>query len=69
MTESMKPRRPARSLTAVSMADPRGSIPAWLINWVGSSWAYDTMVRLRAQVHRPDVIELPTVVQIYTEER
>ena len=56
-------------LTAVSMADPRGSVPAWLINWVGSSWAYDTMARLRAQVNRSDVVELPMVTQIYADER
>ncbi len=56
-------------LTAVSVADPRGRVPAWLVNWAGSSWAYDTMARLRAQVHRPDIVELPLVTQIYADER
>lgn len=52
-------------IIGVGQADPKGSIPDWLINWIGSSWPYDTLVHLRSQVARDDIDELPVIHAIY----
>jgi hypothetical protein len=53
------------ALLAVGVADPRGSIPVWLVNWIGASWAHDTVMALRAQLARPDVENLPEFDLLY----
>jgi hypothetical protein len=55
----------ATRLLAVSVADPKGSLPNWLINWAGTSWAHETMSSLRAQVGRRDISLLPIVRALY----
>jgi hypothetical protein len=55
----------ATRLLAISAADPKGSLPVWLINWAGTSWAHETMSSLRAQVMRSDVHLLPIVRGLY----
>ena len=45
----------------VSVADPRGSIPAWLINWMGESWAHKTLRLLARQVAKSDVTDLAII--------
>jgi hypothetical protein len=52
-------------IIGVGTADPKGIIPDWLINWIGTSWPYDTLVHLRRQVARDDILELPIVRAIY----
>ena len=52
-------------IIGVGQADPMGSIPDWLVNWIGTSWPYDTLVHLRRQVARDDIRELPIVRAIY----
>lgn len=48
-------------LMAVSVADPRGSIPTWLVNWAGSTWAHRTVTLLREQLAKDDLLLLPAV--------
>jgi hypothetical protein len=36
-------------------ADPKGSMPKWLVNMFQKSWAHNTIMRLRAQVAKPDI--------------
>ena len=45
----------------VSVADPRGAIPAWLINWMGASWAHKTLRLLAHQVAKSDVADLAVI--------
>jgi hypothetical protein len=35
--------------------DPKGSIAAWIVNKFQNDWGYNTIARLRAQVHKPDI--------------
>jgi len=45
----------------VSVADPRGAIPAWLINWMGESWPHKTLSLLARQVAKSDVADLAII--------
>jgi hypothetical protein len=36
-------------------ADPKGNVPAWVVNWFQRDWGYNTLKRLRAQVAKPDI--------------
>ena len=49
----------------VSVADPRGSVPAWLVNWMGASWAHRTLRLLARQVAKPDVSDLPMIEPLF----
>lgn len=40
-------------------ADPKGAIPKWIVNYFQKSWAHTTIMGLRAQVRRPDVVDDP----------
>lgn len=44
-------------------ADPKGSIPKWLVNQFQKAWAFKTISRMRQQVQRPDVVERAPVVR------
>ncbi len=35
--------------------DPKGGIPKWLVNFIQSDWAYETITALRSQTARPDL--------------
>ena len=35
--------------------DPKGSVPAWIVNWVQSDWPATTFRNLRRQVKKSDV--------------
>jgi hypothetical protein len=37
------------------MTDPRGSIPAWLVNLIQRSWPVETLNGIRAQLDKPHV--------------
>jgi hypothetical protein len=54
-------------IIGVGQADPKGSIPKWLINWIGSSWPHNTLVHLRTQVARDDIEELAVIHAIYRQ--
>ena len=55
-------------LIAIAIADPRGAIPDWLINWVGKSLTHDTMAQLRDQVKRSDIPDLIIATRLYIDE-
>lgn len=42
-------------------ADPKGSLPKWLVNAFQKSWAHKTITALRKQSSRADLVEVPTV--------
>jgi hypothetical protein len=49
-------------------ADPRGSIPAWIVNLFQKNWGYNTLMSLRKQVTRRDVTVHP-LLKTMLEER
>ena len=49
----------------VGIADPKGSIPKWIVNWVGSSWPHQIMEALREQVLKDDVVVTPMIESLY----
>jgi hypothetical protein len=50
----------------IGIADPKGSIPKWLVNWVGGSWPHETIQALRRQVRKDDVFVMPLIEPLYT---
>jgi len=51
--------------TGVGIADPRGAIPVWFVNWAGRSVPHRTLEALRRQVGKPDVAVSPGVASLY----
>jgi len=51
--------------TGIGVADPKGSIPKWLVNWVGGSWPHETIQALRRQVRKDDVFVIPQIELLY----
>jgi hypothetical protein len=51
--------------TAVSMADPKGRIPTWMINWIGRSWAPGAMSNLRDRVASPKAERLRNLAPLF----
>lgn len=51
--------------TGIGIADPRGAIPVWLVNWAGRSIPHQTIEALRRQVRKDDVAVLPLVEALY----
>ncbi len=49
-------------------ADPKGSVPKWIVNHYQKGWAHDTIQRLREQVARPDVADDPELSRILAEQ-
>lgn len=48
-------------------ADPRGSVPKWLVNLFQKSWPAKTLNGIRAQCAKPDVKEDPGVKAFFAE--
>jgi hypothetical protein len=48
--------------------DPRGSVAKWIVNWFQKSWPHSTIMRLRAQAAKPDIVEQPRLKQVLTEK-
>lgn len=44
-------------VTVELLADPKGAIPKWMVNWAQRSWPVKSMERLRTQAAKPDVAE------------
>jgi hypothetical protein len=38
-------------------ADPKGSLPKWVVNFFQKGWAYKTIMALRKQVTKPGIVE------------
>lgn len=52
------PKGPNRTFVTVEyLADPKGSLPAWVVNLVQKQWPYKTLGGLRQQVKKPFVKE------------
>lgn len=49
----------------IGVADPKGAIPAWIVNWVGGSWPHQTIEALRRQVRKDDVVVTPMIASLY----
>ncbi|CAA0119246.1 Uncharacterised protein [BD1-7 clade bacterium] len=54
-------------ITAVSVVDPKGGVPAWLVNWVAESMPFDTMQRLRARLESDDLVLDENLIALYQE--
>ncbi|MCC6645152.1 MAG: hypothetical protein IT374_06225 [Polyangiaceae bacterium] len=52
----------ARTRVEVELhADPKGSLPRWIVNLVQRRWAYKTIIALRKQAARADLVDVPRV--------
>jgi hypothetical protein len=49
-------------------ADPKGSVPKWIVNHYQKGWAHDTITRLRDQVKRPDIEDDAELERILAKE-
>jgi hypothetical protein len=49
----------------IGIADPMGSVPKWLVNWVGGSLPHDTIQALRRHVRKKDVSVMPLIEPLY----
>jgi hypothetical protein len=48
--------------------DPKGSVAKWIVNWFQKSWPHSTIMRLRAQAAKPDIVDHPRLKQVLTEK-
>lgn len=55
---SVEPGRRSR-LRAEIQADPKGAIPAWVVNFFQKSWPLNTFQGIRSQAAKPDIV-MPT---------
>jgi hypothetical protein len=49
-------------------ADPKGSVPKWIVNLFQKGWPHNTIVSLRKQATRPDVKIIPEVLKVFPVE-
>jgi hypothetical protein len=49
----------------IGVADPKGAIPSWIVNWAGGSWPHQTIEALRKQVRKSDVVVTPPIASLY----
>jgi START domain-containing protein len=45
------------------LCDPKGSVAKWMVNLVQKDWPHSTIVRLRRQVAKPNVVDSPKLAQ------
>lgn len=64
---TLEPRNNGKAtyLVATSMADPNGFIPKWLINWVSTNVAHDTIILLRAYIKENPTPTPPEILHLY----
>jgi len=48
-------------------ADPKGSVPKWIVNLFQKGWAKDTIESLRKQVAKSDIKIMPEVIRFYPQ--
>ena len=56
-------------VTGVAVADPRGSIPTWVVNLYQRNWPYDTIMAMRGQAKKSGLTVLPRLRALYTALR
>ncbi len=49
-------------------ADPKGSVPKWIVNHYQKGWAYDTITRLREQVKKLEIEDDAELERILAKE-
>lgn len=57
----------ATAVRAEILADPRGALPKWVVNYFQKSWPVKTLLALRRQSAKPDVIEHPELGRLWRE--
>lgn len=53
--------------TGIGIADPRGAIPVWLVNFAGRSIPHQSLSALRRQVRKEDIVVSPRVEEMYAD--
>jgi hypothetical protein len=48
-------------------ADPKGSVPKWIVNAFQKGWPHNTLESLRKQVAKPDIKVIPQVAEFFNE--
>ena len=56
-------------VTGVAVADPRGSIPTWVVNLYQRNWPSDTIMAMRGQAKKSGLTVLPRLRPLYTALR
>lgn len=51
---------------AISVADPNGAIPKWLVNWVGMNMPHNTMLQLREKSAQNDIPMRVEIASLYS---
>src|SRR4051794_31578369 len=56
------------NMVAEIHCDPKGSVAKWIVNWFQKSWPHGTIMRLRAQASKPDIVDHPRLKQVLTDQ-
>jgi hypothetical protein len=48
--------------------DPKGSVAKWIVNWFQKGWPHNTIMSLRAQAAKPDIVEHARLKQVMTDQ-
>jgi hypothetical protein len=54
-------------IIAISVADPNGAIPKWLVNWIGKNMPHNTMKQLQDRVAERKQLVIPEIAQLYPD--
>ena len=65
---SLEPDR-RTELTVEVQVDPKGVIPAWIVNFFQKSWPLHTFEAIRAQAAKPDIAMPEAFVDVLTPTR
>ncbi len=67
---TLRPKHGGRStfVTVEIQADPKGLVPAWVVNLVQKGWPRQTLLGLRRQAAKPDVGEHPGVKDLVRQD-
>ncbi len=61
--KSLSPQQ-TKVIVAVN-ADPKGSVPKWIVNMIQKSWPRKTLLSLQAQADKEDVVEKASYVTLF----
>ncbi len=48
--------------------DPKGSVAKWIVNWFQKGWPHNTIMSLRAQAAKPDIVDHARLKEVMTEK-
>ncbi len=73
LTESqyvLQPRGDDKTFVTVEIVtDPKGMLPAWLVNIIQSDWPSNTLSQLEIQAKKPETIHHPDVLNEFVKKR